>query len=237
MRPGRRMRAPRATIAPDAPVAAKEKLQRPDANGRYGEFGGRFVPETLISALDELEAAYQQAQADPAFQSELDAILKDYVGRATPLYYAKRLSEHYKRWGGAWASILQLRPMPGGRPRARRMQRQLMSHGCHRSPPAAPRAPGRACPTLPGRDAERSSPARPQLPARQPCPQSGGWVAPAGNQQAGAASSNSSGRSSSSRRSSSRRRSRSRGRPAHAPRPPACPTQARRQHAQNLPQA
>jgi tryptophan synthase beta chain len=60
---------------------------------RFGAFGGRFVPETLIAALDELTAAYEAARQDPAFWSELDVLLRDYVGRPTPLYYAARLSD------------------------------------------------------------------------------------------------------------------------------------------------
>jgi len=65
----------------------------PDARGRYGEFGGKFVPETLMPALEELEAAYRQAKDDPGFQSELLAYQRDYVGRPTPLYFAKRLTD------------------------------------------------------------------------------------------------------------------------------------------------
>ncbi len=61
--------------------------------GRFGAYGGRYVPETLMAALLELDAAYAEAQADPAFHAELDGLLKDYVGRPTPLYFAKRLSE------------------------------------------------------------------------------------------------------------------------------------------------
>ena len=60
---------------------------------RFGEFGGRFVPETLIAGLDELTAAYEEARADPAFQADLDELLRDYVGRPTPLYRARRLGE------------------------------------------------------------------------------------------------------------------------------------------------
>lgn len=70
----------------------------PDERGYYGEFGGRFVPETLIPALDELTAEYQKALADPAFHSELAGLQATYVGRPTPLTYAKRLSEQL---GGA----------------------------------------------------------------------------------------------------------------------------------------
>jgi tryptophan synthase beta chain len=61
--------------------------------GRFGAYGGRYVPETLMAALLELDAAYAEAQADPAFHAELDALLKDYAGRPTPLYFAKRLTE------------------------------------------------------------------------------------------------------------------------------------------------
>jgi len=61
--------------------------------GRFGPFGGRYVPETLIRALDELVAAYAQAAQDPAFFEELDGLLTDYVGRPTPLYRARRLEE------------------------------------------------------------------------------------------------------------------------------------------------
>jgi tryptophan synthase beta chain len=61
--------------------------------GRFGVYGGRYVPETLMAALLELDAAYAEAQADPKFHVELDGLLKDYVGRPTPLYFAKRLTE------------------------------------------------------------------------------------------------------------------------------------------------
>ncbi len=70
----------------------------PDARGRFGPFGGQYVPETLMSALAELENAYREAQADEAFQAELSALLRDYAGRPTPLYFASRLTE---RLGGA----------------------------------------------------------------------------------------------------------------------------------------
>ena len=70
----------------------------PDKNGHFGEFGGRYVAETLMPALLELEKAYATAMADPAFQQEVDYYLRDYVGRPTPLYFAQRLTEHF---GGA----------------------------------------------------------------------------------------------------------------------------------------
>jgi tryptophan synthase beta chain len=64
---------------------------------RFGPYGGRFVPETLIAALDELSAAWAQAREDQGFQSELAALLRDFVGRPTPLYLAERLSERVGR--------------------------------------------------------------------------------------------------------------------------------------------
>ncbi len=70
----------------------------PDNQGRFGSFGGRYVPETLVYALDQLEAEYKKARADAAFQAELDELLKYFVGRPSPLYHAKRLSEQV---GGA----------------------------------------------------------------------------------------------------------------------------------------
>lgn len=71
---------------------------QPDRKGFYGKFGGQFVPETLMTAVLELDKAYRQAKADPSFKEELDQLLKDYVGRETPLYYAERLTKHF---GGA----------------------------------------------------------------------------------------------------------------------------------------
>ncbi len=65
----------------------------PDALGRYGAFGGRFVPETLMDALNRLSAAYAETKADPTFQARLDDYLRDYVGRPSPLFFAKRLTE------------------------------------------------------------------------------------------------------------------------------------------------
>ncbi len=65
----------------------------PDAGGHFGVYGGRYVPEVLMSPLEELEIAYREAQRDPAFHTELDELLRTYAGRPTPLYFAKRLSE------------------------------------------------------------------------------------------------------------------------------------------------
>ncbi|MGJ8695506.1 MAG: tryptophan synthase subunit beta [Verrucomicrobiaceae bacterium] len=70
----------------------------PDATGHYGQFGGCFAPETLMSPLDELAAAYESAKADPTFQAELDDLLHNYCGRPTPLYFAERWTE---KLGGA----------------------------------------------------------------------------------------------------------------------------------------
>jgi tryptophan synthase beta chain len=66
--------------------------------GHFGKYGGQFVPETLMHPLEELEAAYVQAQADPQFQAELDHLFRSYSGRPTPLYFAERLT---RTWGGA----------------------------------------------------------------------------------------------------------------------------------------
>ena len=77
----------------------------PDALGRFGKFGGKYVPETLMPALTELETAYQKYRNDPDFQQELQGLLKDYVGRSTPLYFAERLTQYYARPDGTGAQI------------------------------------------------------------------------------------------------------------------------------------
>jgi tryptophan synthase beta chain len=66
---------------------------QPDCTGHFGPYGGRFVPEVLMAPVEELESAYRQAAADPAFQTELADLLANYAGRPTPLYFAKRLTE------------------------------------------------------------------------------------------------------------------------------------------------
>jgi len=112
---------------------SQENLARPDAQGRFGKYGGKYVPETLIAALSELEEEFKVAIKDPKFQvnhpgcntalppgsglsktqpkvllslqrtgsktvqEDFQAALKDYVGRASPLYHAERLSEHYRQ--------------------------------------------------------------------------------------------------------------------------------------------
>jgi len=70
------------------------KLEKPDEQGRFGEFGGRFAPETLIPALDELALAFEKAWSDERFVGEFQRVLRDFVGRPTPLYEATRLSDH-----------------------------------------------------------------------------------------------------------------------------------------------
>jgi tryptophan synthase beta chain len=70
----------------------------PDARGHFGPYGGRYVPETLVHPLEELEAAYHQAQQDPEFQREFEYYLQEFCGRPTPLYFAERLTRHL---GGA----------------------------------------------------------------------------------------------------------------------------------------
>jgi len=70
----------------------------PDPSGRFGDYGGRYVPETLMPLVHELEAAFRAAIADPAFQRQLDGYLKHYVGRPSPLYFAERLT---RKFGGA----------------------------------------------------------------------------------------------------------------------------------------
>ncbi|MEE8498215.1 MAG: tryptophan synthase subunit beta [Acidimicrobiia bacterium] len=68
-------------------------VDRPDSSGRFGDFGGRFAPETLMPALENLEKEFEAAWTDPAYRAELSSLLTDYVGRPTPLYEASRLSE------------------------------------------------------------------------------------------------------------------------------------------------
>jgi tryptophan synthase beta chain len=75
-------------------TAPQASRQVPDAAGRFGPFGGRYVPETLHQALEELAAAYEAAARDPAFQEQLGGLLRDFVGRPSPLYHAARLSRH-----------------------------------------------------------------------------------------------------------------------------------------------
>jgi tryptophan synthase beta chain len=88
--------------ASNAPETAS---QQPDHLGRFGQFGGKYVPETLMPALSELEVAFQHYRNDSSFQQELNELLRDYVGRPSPLYFAERLSAHYARPDGTGAQI------------------------------------------------------------------------------------------------------------------------------------
>jgi tryptophan synthase beta chain len=82
-----------------------DKTQVPDAQGRFGKFGGKYVPETLMPALSELETAFYQYRDDASFQQEFYGLLRDYVGRPSPLYFAERLTQHYARSDGSGAQI------------------------------------------------------------------------------------------------------------------------------------
>jgi tryptophan synthase beta chain len=86
------------TIATADPQTPTFPWRQPDAGGWFGRYGGQFVPETLMPALAELEDAYREAMLDPAFRQELDHLLRTYVGRPTPITFARRLSAHL---GGA----------------------------------------------------------------------------------------------------------------------------------------
>ena len=85
------------TPLPSNREKATHEIQVPDALGRFGRFGGKYVPETLMPALSELEAAYQKYRQDREFQAELNELLRDYCGRPSPLYFAERLTEYYAR--------------------------------------------------------------------------------------------------------------------------------------------
>jgi tryptophan synthase beta chain len=85
--------------------STETSVQRPDSLGRFGKFGGKYVPETLMPALFELEAAFEQYRNDPDFQQELQQLLKDYVGRPSPLYFAERLTAHYTKPDGSGPQI------------------------------------------------------------------------------------------------------------------------------------
>jgi tryptophan synthase beta chain len=81
-----------------APARPNTLRSGPDSRGRFGSFGGRFVAETLMPLILDVEAAYEEAKRDPAFQAELDRYLRDYVGRPSPLWFAERLT---RQIGGA----------------------------------------------------------------------------------------------------------------------------------------
>ncbi len=74
----------------------KNKYSEPNSDGFFGSYGGKFVPETLMEALDELEKCYEDIKSDSEFQKKIDRDLADFVGRPSPLYFAERLTEHFK---------------------------------------------------------------------------------------------------------------------------------------------
>jgi tryptophan synthase beta chain len=82
----------------NAPTRPNDYSAYPDAHGRFGDYGGQYVPETLMPLVHELDAAYAAAKADEGFQAELAGYLRHYVGRPSPLYFAERLTRHF---GGA----------------------------------------------------------------------------------------------------------------------------------------
>ena len=82
----------------NAPALPNDYTAYPDARGRFGDYGGQYVPETLMPLVHDLDAAYTAAKNDEAFQAQLAGMLKHYVGRPSPLYFAERLTEHF---GGA----------------------------------------------------------------------------------------------------------------------------------------
>ncbi|NJN01938.1 MAG: tryptophan synthase subunit beta [Leptolyngbyaceae cyanobacterium SL_1_1] len=87
------------------PLQLASPTARPDALGRFGKFGGKYVPETLMPALHELEAAYRAYAENSDFQAELGGLLRDYVGRPSPLYFAERLTQHHARPDGTGPQI------------------------------------------------------------------------------------------------------------------------------------
>src|SRR5581483_9845302 len=94
---GARRQGPRADGGLRRTRAGGRGVSVPTVQERFGPYGGRYVPEVLIPALDELSAAWAEARQDPGFRDELDRMLREYVGRPTPLYLASRLSERVGR--------------------------------------------------------------------------------------------------------------------------------------------
>src|SRR5579864_3329296 len=94
--PAKTARMGRPKAAPRPANGAKSLTRAAAAKetaGRFGVYGGRYVPETLMAALEELEAAYEKAKKDKRFQARLDGLRKNFAGRPTPLFFAKRLTE------------------------------------------------------------------------------------------------------------------------------------------------
>ena len=88
------------TLMTDARILPNSLRTQPDARGHFGAFGGRYVAETLMPLILDLERHYRLAQADPAFQAEFDDLLAHYVGRPSPLYFAERMTAHYRARAG-----------------------------------------------------------------------------------------------------------------------------------------
>ena len=84
--------------SPASPISTLDMPVMPDARGKFGPYGGRFVPETIVPALDDVTEAFEEFRDDPAFLAEYEHLLKTYVGRPTPISHAQRLSQHL---GGA----------------------------------------------------------------------------------------------------------------------------------------
>ena len=124
-------------------MTAKKK-QLPDGRGYFGQFGGKFVPETLMPALAELEQAYAEAQADPEFKREFERFCRDYIGRPTPLYPAERLSAKL-HWVGSAISPAVIsaigapRKCCGTSARAIRSRRAAKMTSARPNPVAAPK--------------------------------------------------------------------------------------------------
>ena len=93
------------TTTPLPPNLQGASVQRPDNLGRFGQFGGKYVPETLMPALAELETALKHYRHDSEFQTELQQLLRDYVGRPCPLYFAERLTQYYAKPDGSGPQI------------------------------------------------------------------------------------------------------------------------------------
>lgn len=89
----------------DINTTISSRTVQPDLLGRFGKFGGKYVPETLMPALSELETAFHQYRDEPSFQAELQNLLRDYVGRPSPLYFAERLTTNYARPDGTGPQI------------------------------------------------------------------------------------------------------------------------------------
>lgn len=88
------MMPPPTPLVPPKPAPPPRLSEAPTPEGRFGAFGGRYVPETLVEALNQLEETYLRVTDDPRFWDELGALRRDYIGRPTPLYFARRLTEH-----------------------------------------------------------------------------------------------------------------------------------------------